>query len=287
AVALVLAWGPNDASLHARVRASDALELRLVPWQRLLAEAGPLWLHLDPRPQVSERRWHALYLGARGPWSGPGGVASASSSGTSGPILSPGPRIWLDPSRYVTGGPEGLGTGPAHRFAWSLVTLESLAVDGVEPLLRVLLEASLERWAGGGDPRGAVLALRAERLHTDLPPEERLDAHLSALVDYGSTLWGIAHEIGRQERRRRARGEGLCGLLGHPATLFGHWRRTVQETPFAGHVRRVGAPAARRDAWGFTRSVLAAADKAWLAQELLGGPVSGDPTLDFAFLCQP
>jgi hypothetical protein len=103
------------------------------------------------------------------------------------------------------------------------------------------------------------------------------------LEDFGAAALAIRHEIGRHARRRGE--DRLCAVLGHPATLFGHWRRTFEEAEFRGSYRRPDTDPRDRRAWVFTEKALEPEDEVWLLGTVLGVEASGDPCRDFAFLC--
>jgi hypothetical protein len=273
AAAICFAFGPNDAVLQTRLAATDALESRLVPWQTLAAGASPLWLVIaDGLPSGPATYLPAKVLTpAELLWMGKGAVRML-------PALAV-PRLLLDADFVAT------NTASSGRTSWPLLApLETLPIDRAEPFLHALLEARLDRLSVVDGDAAAELRTRAAELFVELPQEQRESAYHAALADFGATLLTVAHEIGRQERRRRAAGASLCALLERPASLFGHWRRTLGESAFAGLWRRDAGGGAAPE-WLPTTAVLAVADKRWLIGRLLGLPWTGDPTRDFAFLC--
>ncbi|MEM8932706.1 MAG: hypothetical protein AAGE94_16095 [Acidobacteriota bacterium] len=276
--ALALAWGPNGDLLDRVVERSDELEHRLVPIERLVDGVGPLWIVEHGRPAVDP-----LFV-TTDAWQGATVSAAAAWLGDAERLL-PSLRV---PRLLVA----------RERYAMAGLVLDPLAVDVYEPFVRALADAQVHRRLDDDPAFATAAAARADERMTDVAARHRLDAFLGGAIDYTAQLVAVSHEIARQERRRLARGsEGLCALLDHPATLFGHWRRLVTEASFPGYAPVEPPDGARsghgatsaRSPWlassRMTRTVLSTDDKRWLAETLLGRSWTGDPEIDFAVLC--
>ncbi|MEM8996679.1 MAG: hypothetical protein AAGF23_17975, partial [Acidobacteriota bacterium] len=185
------------------------------------------------------------------------------------------PRLLLAPGHFR--GPDG-GVGP----------LEELEPDSAERLLNGLLGASLDRRSRRDGDFARDLAARAAVTMADVPRPYQVPAFRTALVDFGAHIFSISHEIGRHQRRRLGRGETLCAALGHPASLFGLWRRALESGEYFGY-RPTSAEGSQTRGlgsgpWVRTKGLLSRGDKDWLLTQL-GVDWRGDPAEDFRFLC--
>lgn len=272
----VLSWAPNGGSLALAFEAADVLEHRLVPWREILDSARPLWIVRRSGPVPAALRGApippAFFLGPEGVrgregWVADRLLASGSQDAFAGLRV---PRLVLAASHY-------------GESSTAELELEALPVDTSQNLLRVLLEA---RWARlDSDPEKVQeVERRAAQTFARTPAEHRRQAFLTASTDFLSHLYSVAHEIGRHQRRRVARGEDLCAALGHPSTLFGSWKRAFLSGDYRGYEPRQRAGSGGRVDWVWTRDALSADDKRWLLAEL-GRHDSGDPEVDFRDLC--
>lgn len=274
----LLAWAPNHQLLTAAITSADRLEHRLVPWHTITEPVLPLWIVWlgAARPGVSGPTGAALYL--------PGEQWRSFYAITLGraerllPHLAV-PRLLLAEHHFKAAG---------GRFK----RLERLAPDSAERLLHALITAHVEQRLRLESGFGAELDRRAGALMAAVPPEHRRQAYAGALVEFASHILSIAHEIGRHQRRRQARGETLCAALEVPVSLFGSWRRALEQGEYRGYQPAGDAPVGAEvrsglrpsTRWVQTEAALQREDKDWMLR-LLGISWAGDPARDFAFLC--
>ncbi|MEO1367589.1 MAG: hypothetical protein AAFX50_10470 [Acidobacteriota bacterium] len=263
-----LSWVPNHHGLAASIDAADPLEHRLVPWQAIAEPSWPLWLVWHERPVLGA----AVFI-PDDDWNSTQALLLAGTDRLL-PQLSV-PRLLLAPEHFQ--GPDG-----------SLGALEELKPDSAERLLNGLLGASMDRRARSDAAFARDLAARAAVTMADVPRPFQVQAFRAALVDFGAHIFSISHEVGRHQRRRLGRGETLCAVLDHPASLFGLWRRALESGEYFGY-RPVSAEGSQTRGFGTgrwvrTRGLLDRGDKDWLLGQL-GVEWSGDPAEDFSFLC--
>ncbi len=190
------------------------------------------------------------------------------------------PRIFLNATYYGSRGEHA--------------DLAAVPIDVAENLYHALLDAYLDRQLR--EPTSTYLGLartRAGALMAEVPEPQRLAAYLAAASDFGSHLLSIAHEIGRAERRARARGGNLCALLDPPRTLFVLWVASVETASYPGRYTVLSAgEAAGAEEVGpgirqvTTRRGLERRDKELFLEHVLGGVWSGDAAADFRHLCR-
>lgn len=176
---------------------------------------------------------------------------------------------------------------PYYRDGGGLLPLVEMAVDVAEAYFNALLVATLDRelWRDGSTYRRAILE-RAEAVMAEAPEPQRVEVYLGALSDFGSHLLSVANEIARADRRARARGRDLCGLLDPPLTLFALWRQSIRDISYRGRYRTPPDLEGGAVRWLTTRRGLEPLDKALFLEEVLGGAWTGEPARDFAHLCR-
>ncbi len=282
-VSWFLAIGPNHYYLNQAVASTDIVEIRIMPWSRMIDGAGPLWLafHDQREPLAIFLPSSAVDLGhAGGATHRPAaGLLAMSFLGAPPERFLPGldvPRLVLSRAAFS----RRLGDVP------SFARLERLPVDAAESLSRSLGEAWLRRLSTTDSEAAAWIDRRAHELMAEVPSQHRTEVFASALVDFHAHILSIAHEIGRQYRRQpsdeSSRERGFCAQLEAERGLFGLWRKAHGDGGYFGYKsadsETPGAIAGR------TRAVLAPSDKRWWA-EFLGQSWTGDPVHDFGFLC--
>lgn len=268
---LLLAMGPNGWWIDARLEAADDTYRDLVPMEWLGDTPANLWIVFHRRdawvmaaylpPDAEEMAWARAFPQ----------VASAQFD-----RLLPGlevPRLFLREGVYRVNG------------AAQLVDVEGLAVDSSEILYNALLDAHIDLASRRGEDWTADFGRRAEAVMTRVPEEHRAEAFHTATIDFASHVLSLAAEIARQSRRHPP--ERLCALLNPPRALFSSWQRTHGDAHFPGRWQRPADIAnGRPGEWVITGDVLRADDKRWVIEEILGAQWSGDPALDFEFLCR-
>ncbi len=169
-----------------------------------------------------------------------------------------------------------------------LADLAEVSIDVAENVYHALLEAYFDRECR--DPASAYLAAARQRtgsVMAEVPEPQRLAAYLAAASDFGSHLLSIAHEIGRADRRARARGGDLCALLDPPRTLFGLWAASVETASYPGRYAVLSAgEGGLGGRQATTRRGLERRDKELVLEHVLGGVWTGDPAADFGHLCR-
>lgn len=168
--------------------------------------------------------------------------------------------------------------------------LEDIPVDSASWLYGALIEVALS-----DDERGdwrPEAALRAKTTMADVPLDQRTSVFLDAGTAFLGHALSIVHEVGRHERRRRARGASLCGHFEVRASLFGLWRSSVFGTGrYTGYYRpettpTESTPDVGAGRWVESQSVLSVEDRQWWVRAFLDVDWSGDPSTDFAWVCR-
>ncbi len=182
------------------------------------------------------------------------------------------PRLFLEKASYQADG----------RYR----PVVTLAVDVGEYLFSAVLEAHVARRMAEDSVLASHMNARAGVLMASEPDEDREPAYRSALVAFGATALSVANELGRSQRRRRAKRDSLCRLLDQPRSLMTHWRDSVilgGVYPGVYERRSNGASVESIK----SKAVLMAEDKQWFARAFLDVEWTGDPRHDFPWLCPP
>lgn len=275
----LLTWAPNHQLLWTAIDSADALEHRLVPWRAIVRPAAPIWIVWSEgsRGGVSGPTGAALYLSAED-WQ-PFYAVTLGRSQRLLPRLKV-PRLLLAEHHF---------RAPSGRFK----RLERLAPDSAERLLHALATVHLERRLELDTDFAQQVDRRADALMAEVAGPWRRAAYTGALVEFAAHIFSISHEIGRHQRRRLERGETLCAVLEHPVSLFGSWRRAIEEGEYRGYKPAEGEEPVEGEPglralgrWGQTKAALGRSDKEWLLA-LLGVEWEADPAVDFRFLCRP
>ncbi|MEM1177704.1 MAG: hypothetical protein AAGM22_05135 [Acidobacteriota bacterium] len=267
----LLTWSPNHHDLADRIASADALEGQLVPWSAIMEPAWPLWFAWHERPVFGP----AVFIPA-GDWESGQALLLAGTDRLLPHLFVP--RVLLAPGHY-------------RNRNGRLKNLEGLEPDSTERLLHALIGASLEMRLEKDRDFAREFRRRATQTMRDVPPAQQSGAYGGALVDFGAHILSMSHEIGRHQRRRLGRGETLCAVLDHPASLFGLWKRALESGEYVGYKRSPTASgsAIRRGlgggGWVRTEARLSRADKDWLLASL-GVEWTGEPSTDFRFLCE-
>ncbi len=162
-----------------------------------------------------------------------------------------------------------------------LVRVSGMPVDVAEYYFHALIEAALDH--DRDSTYGEWMTARATELLAGVPEVHRRSAYAAAVADFGAHLLSIRNEISRLAERRKSDGGDLCRLLDQPASLFGLWRRSVEDGAYAGgYFAAEGAGSTR---WITTRQALERADKERFLAEIFGVAWSGDPRRDFRAIC--
>ncbi len=172
------------------------------------------------------------------------------------------PAIVLYRPYYAPGGQMGV--------------LEDLPVDTASALYTALVQAAVATEKVGTEV--GDWTARAQETMAEVPSAQRHTAFQDAAVDFLAHALTVAHEIGRHERRRRARGATLCGLFDRLDSLFGSWVN-VFGTGHYGGLYHDGTD------WVASRSGLSVDDRQWLVRTVLSRSWTGDARTDFAWLC--
>lgn len=266
AAILFLAFGPGGWQIEARHQRADALERRLVPLGWLGETPRGLWLAVHPDPGRS-----AL-------WVEPGTSAAFVLD-----VPLPGaPYVVLDAGAHLR---PAVSPADSRAEARTWLATERLPVDSAEHYYRALLDAHAALTLSRDSSWRGSLAVRADAAMSGVPAEHRADAFREATLEFAAHVLSVAHEIGRHVRRREP--GALCGVLGHPATLFGAWERAHGDASFVGGWWQSGDPdSGRPGVWRLPPTGLRPEDKRWVVREILGASWTGDPKKDFAFLCE-
>ncbi len=270
------AFGPNDYHLTTLLHEADVLEHRLLPLDELANSVSPLWIVAHGRSE-----WPPFLFVDEQDWDRQTGLGFLFGTERLLPNLM-APRLFVS-RKYLVGG----------ELARGFRRLEPLAIDESNALFRALMEIHLSRVADRRPSIANFVEQRSHELMTEVPEGARRAAYLHAQADYSAHLLSVGHEIGRHQRRKKS--GALCGLLGHPGTLFGFWHRAVTAGSYPGLYFRSAESGARstqmlhltRGDWRMTQASLEAQDKSWMANAILGTGWSGDPTEDFVILCEP
>lgn len=156
--------------------------------------------------------------------------------------------------------------------------IQDLPVDTASALYAALIRAGAAGGANGQGSDAEEWAARAQTTMTDVPLAQQQAVFREAAIDFLAHALSVAHEIGRHERRRRARGATLCGFFDRPDSLFGAWT-TVFGAGHYGGLYHDGT------AWVASRSGLTVDDRQWLVESVLSSSWTGDAEHDFAWIC--
>ncbi len=249
---LAFAWtfGANGFLIERQLSGVDTLPLA---WLEPVVRRTDVTFHARPD-------WAMAYYLPTGP------AVSGVRVGKTGHQLAARSRLALYAPYYLA--PDGL------------VGVSGMPVDVAEYYFHALIEAALDH--DRDSAYGEWTTERATELMTEVPEPHRRSAYASALADFGAHLLSIRNEISRLAERRDVDGD-LCRLISVPASLFGLWRRSVEDGAYAGGY--FAAEGAGPPRWITTQQALERADKERFLAEIFGVTWSGDPRLDFRAVC--
>ena len=181
---------------------------------------------------------------------------------------------------------------PYYLAPGGLVAASGMPVDVAEYYFHALIEAALDLRVSLAPLRGDIerdsayagwIGKRAAALMTGTPEAHRRAAYTSALADFGAHLLSMRNEIARLAERQAAAGRDLCRLLDQPASLFGLWRRSLEDGRYPGEyfASEAGSP----PRWVTSRQALERSDKDRFLAEVLGVTWTGEPRDDFETIC--
>ncbi len=172
---------------------------------------------------------------------------------------------------------------PYYLAPGGLAPSSSMAVDVAEYYYHALLEAALDLEMADGSSYAAWVEARAAKLMTAVPEAQRLSVYAAALADFGAHLLSIRNELARLAERQGAAGRDLCRLVDRPASLFGLWRRSFVDGPYAGGAFVSDGTGLPR--WQEGEQPIERVDKDRFVAEVLGVDWEGEPKGDFAEMC--
>jgi len=232
-----------------------------VPLAQLAASSRRLWLVLHQR-QDWPRAFYARPNLRLAP-------EQQQAAGLDPRAAMPVPRLLVYAPFYVEDG--------------YLKALPGMAVDVADIYLAALFEAYLDEQLRSASPYGAELSARAVAMLDDVPAAQRPAALASALADFGAHLTMIALQVEQLAGRRDSPRE-LCPLVRNRVALFGAWERNFGAGGFPIQYRATGGSS---QDWQTSSARLSSSDKRRFIDAALEGRWTGDPGLDFSWLCGP